>query len=211
MAHERISIRSLLNDDEEQEPRPRSTTPLTIKSSDSSESMCYSRENTQSPRAMTHSPSPTLSQNSVSSDQQRRIARDVKGRGRVSGLSSGTPGRQSRRASNYTPYEQAQRSRKGDAVRQFRPGYDTEESYFIWYHRLDLELDWSQISTRFNDHFPQKRNGCQGFQCKFYRFLQENGLPSVRERKRDLSNQKRYNLRAWLPDVWYPWMAPDGS
>lgn len=209
MARERISINSLLND-QEPEPIPRSATPSATGSCIDSESSGYVREEFQTPTTMDHSPSPTLSQISISSDNLPRTTRALKGHHRSLSESSGGSGRMARAASLYAPYEQSQRSKHGKGSRQFRPGYNVEESYFIWYHRLDLDLDWSQITARFNDNFTQKRHGCQGFQCKFYRFLQEHGLPSVRERKRDPSDHRKYNLRAWRPDVWYPWMIPGG-
>ena len=72
MAHERISIHSLLNA-LEQEPRPSSTTPSTIISYVHSASSYHSREITQTSRAIDHSPSPTLSQTSVPGDKAQRL------------------------------------------------------------------------------------------------------------------------------------------
>lgn len=66
-----------------------------------------------------------------------------------------------------------------------RPKYDEEEMYFIWYHRVDLGQEWKQVRESFNAQFPNRqRNGFQGIQCKYYRFIKEKNCPTLREQRR---------------------------
>ncbi|PGH14639.1 hypothetical protein AJ79_02974 [Helicocarpus griseus UAMH5409] len=66
-----------------------------------------------------------------------------------------------------------------------RPKYDEEEMYFIWYHRVDLRQEWKEVRESFNAQFPNRqRNGFQGIQCKYYRFIKEKNCPTLREQRR---------------------------
>ncbi|KMU85325.1 hypothetical protein CIHG_03109 [Coccidioides immitis H538.4] len=57
--------------------------------------------------------------------------------------------------------------------------------YFIWYHRVDLNQEWKQVRESFNAQFPNRqRNGFQGIQCKYYRFIKEKKCPTLREQRR---------------------------
>ena len=94
--------------------------------------------------------------------------------------------------------------------REFRPTYQQEEQLFLWYHRIDLGMDWTDVRNAYNAQFPQRqRRGFQGMQCKYYRCCESHGVPRVRNRDRTASMGKAYGLRARLPSVWYPWMRTE--
>lgn len=91
--------------------------------------------------------------------------------------------------------------------REFRPTYQQEEEYFIWYHRVDLGMDWCDVRLAYNRQFPDRqRRGFQGIQCKYYRCCEFHGVPRVRERNRVASPEKSYGVRSRLPGIWYAWM-----
>ena len=91
--------------------------------------------------------------------------------------------------------------------RESRHTYQKEEEYFLWYHRIDLDLDWRQVRKAYHNQFPHReRHGFQGIQCKYYRCCQAYGVPKVRDRDRTASANGMYCIRSRLPDVWYPWM-----
>ena len=90
--------------------------------------------------------------------------------------------------------------------REFRPTYSEEEALFIWYHRLDLGLDWSYITEAYNKQFPDRhREGVGGIQCKYYRCCQENNVPKVRERRRSASAAEEYGMKA-RTGLHFAWM-----
>ncbi|MCJ1340868.1 hypothetical protein MMC09_006164 [Bachmanniomyces sp. S44760] len=92
--------------------------------------------------------------------------------------------------------------------REFRPTYTQEENHFLWYHREDLRMDWTDVKRAFMEQFPHRdRKGVQGIQCKYYRFTEEIGLPKIRQRTRGPAD-RNYGIRIRLPGVWYPWMRP---
>jgi hypothetical protein len=92
--------------------------------------------------------------------------------------------------------------------------------YFIWYNRVDLGYEWKQVFENFNTQFPDRpRSGFQGIQCKFYRFIQEKKVPTLRDQKH-LENKRggktsgrkspgdgspAYGVVKWT-NVWFPWM-----
>ena len=94
--------------------------------------------------------------------------------------------------------------------REFRPTYNPEEEYFIWYHRVDLNMDWTEVKNAYNRQFPgRQRRGFQGIQCKYYRCAENHGVPPVRERNKTTAASKLYGVRAKCPQIWYPWMRPE--
>lgn len=96
--------------------------------------------------------------------------------------------------------------RTSGARREFRPTYSEEETLFIWYHRIDLGLDWGEITRLYNRQFPDRnRDGLGGIQCKYYRCCQDNNIPKVRERSRSASVVEDYGMRA-RTGLFYPWM-----
>ncbi|KAI5284537.1 hypothetical protein KEM54_001250 [Ascosphaera aggregata] len=99
-----------------------------------------------------------------------------------------------------------------------RPKYDEEEMYFIWYHRVDLRQEWRDVRESFNAQFPNRpRNGFQGIQCKYYRFIKEKNCPTLREQRRRRSESDgmrdpgdslpAYGVVRWTKTR-YPWMRP---
>ncbi|RJE22557.1 hypothetical protein PHISCL_05103 [Aspergillus sclerotialis] len=107
-----------------------------------------------------------------------------------------------------------------DRRRPPRPKYEEEEMYFIWYHRVDLGQEWKEVRECFNRQFPNRpREGFQGIQCKFYRFIKEKKCPTVREQRRmrdgeflQGSQRDRSAPRFGVVEqvgVWYPWMRED--
>lgn len=104
-----------------------------------------------------------------------------------------------------------------DRRRPPRPKYDEEEMYFIWYHRVDLDEEWKDVQESFNRQFPgRQRNGFQGIQCKFYRFIKDKQCPSVRSQRhhlRDGDYGRNHDLSKFgviqFAGVWYPWMRPE--
>lgn len=94
--------------------------------------------------------------------------------------------------------------------REFRPTYHQEEEYFIWYHRVDLNMDWPEVRNAYNTQFPgRQRRGFQGIQCKYYRCAENHGVPRVRERNKTVPASQVYGVRAKCPHIWYPWMRPE--
>ena len=90
--------------------------------------------------------------------------------------------------------------------RENRPTYFMEEVHFIWYHRVDLHMDWADVKQAYNAQFPtRQRKGFQGIQCKYYRCMSNSGLPGVRQRDRSARPEERYGMRARTGLV-YPWM-----
>ncbi|KAL8841456.1 MAG: hypothetical protein Q9170_000919 [Blastenia crenularia] len=92
---------------------------------------------------------------------------------------------------------------RGRERREFRPTYSEEEVNFIWYHREDLGWEWKEVLHAFNRQFPGREVG--GIQCKFYRHLENNGVPQVRRRDRTTSAAARYGMRA-NTGLRYSWM-----
>lgn len=90
--------------------------------------------------------------------------------------------------------------------RENRPTYLMEEVHFIWYHRVDLRMDWVDVKQAYNEQFPtRQRRGFQGIQCKYYRCMSNSGLPGVRQRDRSARPEERYGMRARTGLV-YPWV-----
>ena len=96
---------------------------------------------------------------------------------------------------------------RGKNSRDHRPAYRPEEEHFIWYHRVDLNLEWGDIRRLYNDEFPDRKiPGHQGIQCKYYRCTESAGVPKCRARDRSAGAPERYGLRSWYPNLWYRWM-----
>ena len=92
------------------------------------------------------------------------------------------------------------------APRQFRPPYSEEEIHFIWYHRIDLGYEWSDIARAYNAQFPQRqREGFGGIQCKYYRLREAYNIPRVRLRNRSSFSENAYGMQS-TTGLSYPWM-----
>lgn len=81
-----------------------------------------------------------------------------------------------------------------------------EEADFIWYHRDDLGWQWQPILDAFKGQFPDSSTtrDVSGIQCKYYRHLEGQGLPQVRQRR--TAPAEEYYMRAFT-ERRYPWMG----
>ena len=95
--------------------------------------------------------------------------------------------------------------------RAARPKYGTEEDHFIWYHRIDLDLSWREVSNAFNKHFwDGNREGECGLQCRFYRILQRHQIPSIRTLKQGSDKELlAQNGLVQKTSLRYDWMRPE--
>jgi hypothetical protein len=71
---------------------------------------------------------------------------------------------------------------RGKRRLQSRPKYNEEQALFIWYHRIDLNMEWDAVWERFEEAFPGR--GKAGLQCKFYRILSQYQVAKVREQSK---------------------------
>lgn len=99
-------------------------------------------------------------------------------------------------------------------TRPFRPAYTTEEVHFLWYLRIDRGYLWPDIQTAFNARFSHstgRQRKTTGLQCRYYRLLDQNGLPQVRDIPRTADVVQRYGMRANLARagqrVSYSWLG----
>ena len=99
-------------------------------------------------------------------------------------------------------------------TRAFRPAYTTEEVHFIWYLRIDRGYLWPDIKNAFNARFSDRgedRRKISGLQCRYYRLLDQNGMPQVRNIPRTADVVQRYGMRAYLARtgqrVPYSWLG----
>ncbi|KAI4211810.1 MAG: hypothetical protein LQ351_005451 [Letrouitia transgressa] len=133
--------------------------------------------------------------------QNRRFSSD---RLSHSGMSSSSRSPSPRDRINHRRLQR--RSRNSRERREFRPTYSEEEINFIWYHRVDLGYDWNHVLLAFDAQFPNgQRRDVGGIQCKYYRHLENYGVPQVRQRDRNASAPELYGMRV-LTGLWYPWM-----
>ena len=72
--------------------------------------------------------------------------------------------------------------------------YTTEQAYFIWYYRTDLEQCWDEVERAFHHHFGDKRPK-GGLQCKFYRMLEEKNVEKVRQQARSGRRRRGHMVR----------------
>lgn len=178
-----MAIWSVLN------PEPEERPPPSRAQSDSGTDICSTSTRT---RDYTQSPDSTYS---FSSNIPIRTMRSHK--------------RRHSYESRTEPYRSAQKNgrRREQERREFRPTYREEEEYFIWYHRIDLGMDWPQVIDLFNATFiARRRQGLQGIQCKYYRCLTNHQVPPVRERNKTVDSRQKYSLRRWMPTLYYSWM-----
>jgi len=99
-------------------------------------------------------------------------------------------------------------------TRPFRPAYTTEEVHFIWYLRIDRGYLWPDIKNAFNARFSHRSGDIRkvsGLQCRYYRLLDQNGMPQVRNIPRTADVVQRYGMRANLARagqrVPYSWLG----
>ncbi|RDW74693.1 uncharacterized protein DSM5745_07355 [Aspergillus mulundensis] len=153
-------------------------------------------------------------------------------RDRYSSVSSSTSSTNGHHSQH--PHSASSSGRGRDSRRRLpRPKYEEEEMYFIWYHRVDLSQEWKEVRESFNRQFSnRKREGFQGIQCKFYRFIKEKNCPTLREQRRmrdgefisgqtphalsqppadsgsGYGGKPQFGVVEWM-GVWYPWMRED--
>ena len=95
-----------------------------------------------------------------------------------------------------------------------RPKYTNAQNMFIWYHRVDVKLDWNQVAKLFIRQFHQIRTP-GGLQCRYYRILEEQKVPAIRKqvRRRHISGdledkiEAKYGVIDWTAHR-YEWMLP---
>jgi hypothetical protein len=95
-----------------------------------------------------------------------------------------------------------------------RRKYQQEQSFFIWYHRVDLGLSWNQTMDAYEQHWHEQREK-GGLQCKFYRILDQHKVLKVREqnktdrraRKATLPQGRNFGMLG-VTDKKYHWMLP---
>ena len=185
-----MTIQDMLNpSDEEVKHSPKTKSSQLISDKDLRLSANHSRtpvsrQSKKSPRSDTHT---RRSASYTSKDGSRRLSR-----------------RRTRSASSS--------SKTAQKTRAFRPAYSIEEQHFIWYLRIDRGYLWPDILDAFNARFS--RNGGQrklnGLQCRYYRLLDQHGIPQLRTFGTADVVQK-HGMEASLvrtkPDVTYPWLG----
>ena len=145
------------------------------------------------------SPSPQSIHMEIDQDRQRSRSSNSNASSRRPSPDQSHSGR--RRTSTMSPRTSGTR-----APRQFRPPYSDEEVHFIWYHRIDLGYEWSDITRAYNAQFPQRqREGFGGIQCKYYRLRDAYNIPKVRLRNRSTSPAETYGMQT-TTGLRYPWM-----
>jgi hypothetical protein len=85
--------------------------------------------------------------------------------------------------------------------------YHNEEAHFIWYHRIDLEMTWAQVTECHGRQFPARSKGA--LTCRYYRLLEHEGVEAVREQNRQSRNADSVTPRYGLCDrtsFRYSWM-----
>lgn len=82
--------------------------------------------------------------------------------------------------------------------------------YYIWYHYIDLDKEWSECRRAYNHQFPSSNpRNVPGLQCKFYRFLRKRTPVSSKKHKNTAKTELfKYGVVNWCK-VWYPWMRPE--
>ena len=137
----------------------------------------------------------------VDSDEDRQMSRSPESLG-----SSRRPSPNHSSHGRHRTFPTSSRTPMARAPRQFRPPYSDEEIHFIWYHRIDLGYEWSDITRAYNAQFPQRqREGFGGIQCKYYRLRDAYNIPRVRNRDRSNSPAGAYGMRK-TTGLRYPWM-----
>jgi hypothetical protein len=107
-----------------------------------------------------------------------------------------------------------------------REKYTEEEAFFIWYHRVDLSLDWRVVLACFNTQFPHRqRSKIHSLQCALSRFIKRRDCPPFRKQElilneelqsehystRQYERALRFGVLASTRDVWYPGCKRAGS
>lgn len=67
----------------------------------------------------------------------------------------------------------------------------------IRYLRIDRGYLWPDLKDAFNARFSQSR-AVSGLQCRYYRLIEQNHMPQVRNMTRTADTVQRYGMRAAL-------------
>lgn len=98
-------------------------------------------------------------------------------------------------------FEEAKESRGA------RLAYSEEAVHFLWFCKVDLEMNWSEIQKAYQRQFPhEERSSLQGLQCKYYRVREGERIPSERRRAKGIAGRTGNALRQRRPECVYPWM-----
>jgi hypothetical protein len=91
-----------------------------------------------------------------------------------------------------------------------RPTYETEELFYMWYMRDDLNMHWKDVQRSFEEQFPDRPKRAEsGLQCRYYRFTQKRGVPGPRDRRKIKKGESSpYGVIAWAIER-FPWMRTE--
>ncbi|KIW50296.1 hypothetical protein PV05_11897 [Exophiala xenobiotica] len=93
-----------------------------------------------------------------------------------------------------------------------REKYTEEEAYFIWYHRIDLNMPWNKVLEAYSRNFAETRKKA-GLQCRFYRIVDQHKVKKVRQQGRPERNTRGYHIEKFgviaQTDRRYHWMRPE--
>ncbi|KAJ9498666.1 hypothetical protein H2202_005852 [Exophiala xenobiotica] len=93
-----------------------------------------------------------------------------------------------------------------------REKYTDEEAYFIWYHRIDLNMPWDQVKEAYSRTFSETRKKA-GLQCRFYRIVDQHKVTKVRQQGRPDRSIRGGHIEKFgviaQTDRRYYWMRPE--
>ncbi|KAG8531568.1 uncharacterized protein KY384_003198 [Bacidia gigantensis] len=149
----------------------------------------------QVPYRLNQQPLRRQSCSSAQSVSSRSSLESCLSHGRQSSRSSTSPGPQSDTQTDPRP---------------FRPPYKEEESDFLWFYQIDLRASWKETNVAFERTFGTKMRDQSGLQCKFYRVIEGQGVPKVRQLKKNYEDWGQFGM--WQRRrIRYPWMKEFAS
>lgn len=81
-----------------------------------------------------------------------------------------------------------------------------EEDHFVWYHRIDLCMNWAEVKQAYDDHFPERgQEEFRNSQRNYYRCLDACGQTETKQSEQANFPLEDYGMRA-RTGLWYPWM-----
>lgn len=93
-------------------------------------------------------------------------------------------------------------------TRAFRPPWEEEHRLFVWFHRIDLGLGWTETYERLTHTFPDaNRENVAALRCMLYYYTKSLNIPRVRQRVTDEKERWRYTMWYNTREK-YPWMEP---
>ncbi|QKX60503.1 uncharacterized protein TRUGW13939_07648 [Talaromyces rugulosus] len=120
----------------------------------------------------------------------------------------------------YNNFDSARSKSTARGHSQRGPNYNEDEMHFIWYHRVDLGMDWSKCIDAYRRQFPSRKyRTVTGISSNLSRFMKSKGCPPVREQHKngEITTVRRDPYGYRLPHhgvvewckVSYPWMRPE--